>query len=241
MVLLCVPTLPRSVIAAAAVTTLVFAQRTARTFPPLNRTHLVVEDNGAYCYYSDGVLTQGRGNKLAVEVGRARGLRTAAILCPRTNDRAEFYSEFSWPANVLKRYHLGFPSPSPEHLITFQEPPLNGTGLDPLRNIRGLALDNKLASLNSTTTAMMPFVPPLLRQLLTEATMDRTGAVGENTINELREICVDVRSILQDRFNGSFGLLCDSVHSSCIGAIRSALRAEWHFDTTSDETLVHSR
>ncbi|KAF4661752.1 hypothetical protein FOZ61_002950 [Perkinsus olseni] len=240
MVLLCTPTLPRSIIVAAAVTTLVFGQWTARAFPPLNNTRLVVEDNGASCYYSDGVLTQGRGNKLAVEVGRARGLRTAAILCPRTNDRAEFYSEFSWPTNVLKRHHIGFPSPSPDHLVTFQEPPPNGTGLDPLRNIRGLALDNKLASLNSTATEMMPLVP-LLRRYVTEEAMDRTGAVGANTINELREICVDVRSILQDRFNGSFGLLCDLVHSSCNGAIRSAHRAGWHFDTTSDETLVHSR
>ncbi|KAF4721850.1 hypothetical protein FOZ62_003015 [Perkinsus olseni] len=177
MLLLCIPA--RAIVVAAAVTTytLLFAPRMTRAFPPLSKTRLVVEGYGADCYYSDGVLAQGRGHKLDVKVGRARGLQTVNILCPRTDDRPEFHSEFSWPANVLKSYHLSFPSPSPDHLITFQEPPLNGTGLDPLRNIRGLALDNKLANLNSTASQMMPFLPPPLWLYLTEETMARTGTL----------------------------------------------------------------
>ncbi|KAF4693627.1 hypothetical protein FOZ62_003554, partial [Perkinsus olseni] len=136
----------QSIIAVATAATTIPLTR-AEGFPPLRVTYLSLTDNGAGCLFNNSISGKSTTGALEVKVGRAGVPHMLSIVCPANSGEDGFLSTFS-EAGVLDTYERGYPKWRAEDRFRFEDPPLVGTGLDPLGGINSATLLEEMGDLN---------------------------------------------------------------------------------------------
>ncbi|KAF4724208.1 hypothetical protein FOZ63_032106, partial [Perkinsus olseni] len=116
-------------------------------FPPLRVTYLSLTDNGVGCLFNNSISGKSTTGALEVKVGRAGVPHMLSIVCPANSGEDGFLSTFS-EAGVLDTYERGYPKWRAEDRFRFEDPPLVGTGLDPLGGINSATLLEEMGDLN---------------------------------------------------------------------------------------------
>ncbi|KAF4703934.1 hypothetical protein FOZ63_012288 [Perkinsus olseni] len=159
-------------------------------FPPLTAQQLLVESNGASCFYGRGEVMSPYRQSLSIEVELDKGLRALKIVCPRNGTRKAFSSHFSWSdgSNSVKEYNRNYPYTSIKSTFAFKEAPLIDTGTDPLGDVDALTYYKELKRLNSTASKLALKNLTDGQKELMRKHLDELGQHGKDTANEARSI-----------------------------------------------------
>ncbi|KAF4688120.1 hypothetical protein FOZ63_028959 [Perkinsus olseni] len=199
-----------------------FAPRAlADSFPPLNETYFSPENNGAVCYYRNGVEEQADSETLGVSVGQTSNLITEEIVCPRTLSRLAFRSLYYGSENVLHHYLRGYPHLDSALAMSFREHPPFGTGLDPLRKIDKSIFREALASLQVAAGKLDQLTQVTKHIWYPEDKLKALGQAGADTYDAAGNVCRVVTEVLKGSF-ASFASLCEEVRVSSDAAIEAA-------------------
>ncbi|KAF4662118.1 hypothetical protein FOL46_005471 [Perkinsus olseni] len=208
-------------------------------FPPLTAQQLLVESNGASCFYGRGEVMSPYRQSLSIEVELDKGLRALKIVCPRNGTRKAFSSQFSCSggSNSVKEYNLNYPYTSVKSTFVFKEAPLIDTGTDPLGEVDALTYYKKLKRLNTTASKLALKNLTDGQKEFMKKHLEELGQHGKDTANEVREVCLAVREGLVEEF-GSFDNLCEKVRVNSNKAIEVAHTAGRRFEEKDGRTMI---
>ncbi|KAF4693952.1 hypothetical protein FOZ63_008927 [Perkinsus olseni] len=190
----------------------------AKGLPPLTARQLLVESNGASCFYGRGEVMSSYRQSLSIEVELERSLGT--------EDRVPQ----EW---------------CPEGILKSIEAPLIDTGTDPLGEVDALAYYKKLKRLNATASELALKNLTYGQKEFMKKHLDELGQHGKDTANEhgkdmaneVREVCSAVREGLVEEL-GSFDKLCEKVRVNSNKAIEVAKNAGRRFEERDGRTMI---